>query len=403
MKKLSLAAIGMYLTVLSAFSQNKIKEDSLYKSRQLKFEEINFVSGYYHQDGNNSAVTGGIGSEKLTDLANTIELKLSKYDKTSRKHTFSMEAGLDAYTSASSDMIDPNTISSGSTTDLRISSSLSWNVMNEKKGTVFGASAAYSNEFDYHSKSAAFNFTKTSKNKNREFSVKLQTYLDKWRVIYPIELRPPGYATGNKNAVGRLDYSPRNSFSSTLSYFQVINPSLQAILIFEPTYQHGLLATKYQRVYFTDNSARSEELPNNRFKIPIGIHANYFLGGRFIIRTNYRYYIDNWGLKAHTIDLETPVKITPFFSLSPFYRFYTQNAAEYFAPYGQHNSQETFYTSDYDLSKFTSNFFGIGFRTAPPKGVLGIQKLNTLELRYGHYKRSTGLASNIISLHIKLK
>jgi hypothetical protein len=100
MRKLSLTVIGMYVSILSAFSQNT--NDSSYKNKKLTVDEINFVSGYYHQDGNNSAVTGGIGSEKLTDFANTIELKLLKYDNKLRKHNLNFELGVDHYSSASS-------------------------------------------------------------------------------------------------------------------------------------------------------------------------------------------------------------------------------------------------------------------------------------------------------------
>src|SRR3954462_4043810 len=112
MKKLFLSVIGMYLTMLAAFSQGGPKTDSAYKSRKLTFEEANLVSSYYRQDGNNAAVTGGIGSEKLTDLSNSIDLKLSAHDKRNRKHSFSADLGIDHYTSASSDKIDPTTISS---------------------------------------------------------------------------------------------------------------------------------------------------------------------------------------------------------------------------------------------------------------------------------------------------
>ena len=42
---------------------------SPYKLKTIKIEEINLVSSLYHQEGNNSAVTGGIGTEKLTDVA----------------------------------------------------------------------------------------------------------------------------------------------------------------------------------------------------------------------------------------------------------------------------------------------------------------------------------------------
>src|SRR6476469_1283378 len=152
MRKLSLAAIGMYVSILSAFSQTSRTQDSvLYSTRKLKLDEVNFVSGYYHQDGNNSAVTGGIGSENLTDFANTIELKFSKYDSRFRKHSLGFEMGIDHYTSASSDKIDPYTISSASRSDTRYYPSASWSIQNEKKGTTFGLNASFSKEFDYRS------------------------------------------------------------------------------------------------------------------------------------------------------------------------------------------------------------------------------------------------------------
>src|SRR5881398_3858537 len=100
MRKLTLTAIGMYLGILSAFSQTS--DSSQYKNRKLQLDEVNFVSGYYHQDGNNSAVTGGIGTEKLTDFANTIDLKMTKYKTPSLAHHWNFEIGVDHYTSASS-------------------------------------------------------------------------------------------------------------------------------------------------------------------------------------------------------------------------------------------------------------------------------------------------------------
>lgn len=404
MRKISLAALGMYISVLSAFSQTKTAEDSsLYKSRKLTAEEVNFVSGYYHQNGNNSAVTGGIGTEKLTDFANTIDLKLTKYDTKSRKHTIGVEVGVDHYTSASSDKIDPRTISSASISDTRFYPSASWNIQNEQKGTDFGINASFSKEYDYTSYGFGAGFTKTSKDKNREFTVKLQAFLDTWKVIYPYELKPSGYSSGSGRDPGSEDYEPRNSYSASLSYSQVINQRLQIMFLFDPAYQKGLLATKYQRIYFTNGSERAETLPDQRFKIPLGVRANYFLGDKVIFRSFYRYYQDDWGLKAHTIDMETAVKITPFVSISPFYRFYAQNAVDYFAAYGQHDAAETNFTSDYDLSKFTSNYFGAGIRLAPPKGVLGIQNWSSVELRYGHYSRSNGLQSDALTLHVKFK
>ena len=71
-----------------------------------------------------------------------------------------------------------------------------------------------------------------------------------------------------------------------------------------------------------DGSDRVENMLESRYKLSIGLRMNYFLGDRIVIRSFYRYYFDNWGISANTADLEVPVKITPFFSVSPFYRFY---------------------------------------------------------------------------------
>ena len=118
MKKLFLSTIALYVGVLAAFSQNTT--DSAYKMRKLSFEEANMVSSYYSQNGNHSAVTGGIGTEKLTDISTVFDLKMMKYDAKGRKHHFTGELGIDHYTSASSDKIDPHTISSASHADTRI-------------------------------------------------------------------------------------------------------------------------------------------------------------------------------------------------------------------------------------------------------------------------------------------
>jgi hypothetical protein len=398
MRKLFLSVIGMYIGILASFSQNDSNADTAYKRRKLTFEEVNIVSSYYSQDGNNAAVTGGIGSEKLTDLSNTIDLKLSMYDKRNRKHSFTGDIGIDHYTSASSDKIDPSSISSASHADTRIYPSIGWTMENEHKGTTVGAGLSYSTEFDYQSLGVNINFAKKTNNRSGEFSAKLQGYFDKVSLIYPIELRTGGRRDENDYAT-----TGRNTFSGNLAWSQIINKQFQLLVDAELVYQQGFLGLPFHRVYFQDHSVHVENLPSSRLKIPLGIRANYFIGDKFIIRTWYRNYYDDWGIKSNALQVETVVKFTPFFSVTPFYRFYQQRAADYFAGYQVHSAADNFYTSNYDLSKFNSNFFGAGFRIAPPNGVFKIQHLNALELRYGHYQKTTGMNSNIISVDIKLK
>jgi len=410
MRRISLFMLSQFAGLLSVFGQSSLPVDSVYKSRDLQFEEVNFVSGYYHQDGNNSGVTGGIGTESLTDFANSLELKLTKLGDEDWLHTFSFELGVDHYTSASSGNIDPNPSTYGGTTgpssqDTRIYPSFSWNALNPQKTVSFGVGASYSHEFDYESRGLSAEFIKTSKDKNREFGVKVMAFFDSWGVILPIELRPVTLTSSSNAGHSELSYDPRNSYQASFTYSQVVNPRLQFALIVDPSYQSGQLSTLYQRVYFTNKSVKAEKLPDNRFKLPIGIRASYFLGDRVVLRGFYRYYKDSWGNKAHTASLEMPVKITPFISISPFYRFNTQSGIDYFAAYGKHTTNETYYTSDYDLSKLKSQLLGVGIRFAPPKGVLGMEHFNSLELRYSHYMRDagTGLIGNSLTMAMKFK
>ncbi|MEP2669041.1 MAG: DUF3570 domain-containing protein [Cyclobacteriaceae bacterium] len=393
MIRIPLTIIGLYMSIVSAFSQTATESDSsVYKSRKLKFEEANFVTGYYHQEGNNSAVTGGIGTEKLTDVSNTFDIKLTKYDSKDRLQNYNFELGFDIYTSASSDKVDPSTISSASSGDNRIYPSAAWTITNEKKGQSFGVNAAISSEYDYLSFGGGVSASKNSKDNSRQIGIKAQAFLDQVSIIYPIELRPAPYSSKS-----------RNSFSTSVTLSQIINRRLQVAMIVDWAYQNGFLSLPFNRIYFSDASSDVEKLPSSRLKIPMGLRANYFLGDRYILRTFYRYYQDDWGMQAHTANVEATIKLTPFISISPFYRFHKQTAIDFFAPYGQHVKTEEFYSSDFDLSQLESNSGGMGFRAVSPDGILGITRLNTIEIRFDHYNRSTGLVSNIISLHAKFK
>lgn len=391
MKKIFLTALAAF-AILHAGAQTTPKSNG-FNSRKLKLEEINLVSSYYNQNGNNAAVTGGIGTQQLTDIANVFDIRLTKYDKKERKHSFGLEVGIDHYTSASSDMIDLQANSSASHADTRIYPTLSWSIENEKKGTTLSFGASSSSEFDYQSFGGNVAFAAKTKDRSGEFTAKFQTYLDQVTLIKPAELRvEPGYGS-----------AARNTFATSLSYSQIINQRLQIMFLADVIQQSGYLSLPFHRVYFKDNSVHQENLPDSRFKLPLGFRANYFLGDGLIIKTYYRYYTDNWGIKSHTADVEVPVKINPFFSVSPFYRYYTQTAADYFAPYRTHTGAETYYNSNYDMAAFNSQFYGVGFRFAPPKGVLGFQHLSMFEIRYGHYTKNIGMNSNIISLNIKYK
>ena len=153
--------------------------------------------------------------------------------------------------------------------------------------------------------------------------------MDQWRPIYPKEL-----TDGNYSSYGGASYAPkfekwdstaRNSYSASFGFSQVLTKKTQLSIFFDVLQQEGKLSSPYHRIHFSDMTDYSivdfkladaiEKLPKTRFKLPIGLRWNYFVSEKFIVRTYYRYYTDDWDLKAHTASIELPIKLTDKFTV----------------------------------------------------------------------------------------
>ncbi len=424
------------LLPFSAFAQEADSTDVTFKKRVLETTEIDFLMSYYKQDGEHSAVAGGRGTEELTDITPTIIVSMPLNDD----DALTVDAGLSAYSSASSSNINPfdsnnpspwQASSGASKQDALTSVSISYSHSSDDRNTIYTAHVSASVEYDYSSIGFGGGITKLFNGKNTEISVLANVYLDTWNPIYPKELQDFLDNGNNLNGgiyddftiTGNLAYNPsmfkefdkknRNSYALSLTFSQVINKRLQASFFVDILQQEGLLSTPYQRVYFADvdNSYiqdfqladNIEQLPDKRFKLPFGARLNYYMNERFVLRTYYRFYTDDWGLQSHTASFELPIKLSDKFTVFPMYRYYTQTASKYFAPYETHLSTERYYTSDYDLSDFDSHQYGFGVNYTDIFTASKIWKfgLKNIDFRFNHYQRSDGLDANIVSLGFK--
>lgn len=430
-KKISL---GVFLLAsILGYSQEVNKDTTqVYKKRVLETTEIDFLSSYYSQDGDNAAVSGGIGTEELTDITGAFVVSIPMNDD----DVLTIDAGASAYTSASSSNIDPFddagaadpfTASSGaSSSDLWANISGTYSHSSDDRNNIWSTSVSVSSEYDYFSVGASGSYSKLFNEKNTEVSVKANVFVDTWKTLYPFELRPftaDGNGISNslftQNTItGNANYAPnftelgnkgRNSYSLGFGFSQILHKNVQGSLALDVVQQQGLLSTPFQRVYFADVADSFidnfqladdiERLPDTRFKIAIGGRLNWYLNERISVRTFYRYYFDDWGISSHTASIEIPVKITDKFTLYPSYRFYNQTAADNFAPYEQHLSTSEFYTSDYDLSKYSANQFGFGVSYTDIFTKMHIRNfgLKSIDLKFYKYDRDTSFSSSIIT------
>jgi len=425
-------ATVIFLVSFLGFGQQSQDATKVYKKRVLETIEIDFLTSFYAQDGDNAAVSGGIGTEELTDLTGTIVVSIPLNDD----DILTIDAGVSAYTSASSsninpfdsrDPADPYVASSGaSRADTWVNFTGSYSHRSDDRNDIWSAKVSVSSEFDYFSLGFGGSFTKLFNEKNTELSVNANVYLDSWLAFYPIELRPFGTnGIGSfrpSEITGNTDYNPnftefdsegRNSYSLGLGFSQILHKNLQGSLALDFVQQQGLLSTPFQRVYFSDIADSFidnfqladdvERLPDSRFKVALGGRLNWYLNENFSIRTFYRYYFDDWGIKSHTASIELPIKISDKFTLYPSYRFYNQTAADYFYSFETALSTNEFYTSDYDLSEYSANQFGFGISYTDIFTKMHIWKfgLKSIDLKFYKYDRDTTFGSSIITVGVK--
>jgi hypothetical protein len=370
-----------------------------YKKQQVSRTDIEVLFSYYAQNGDHSAITGGIGTEWLHVYAP--EFTLTK--TTDSVQTWRLNTGIDILTSASMDNIDFVKSSASRISD-RYYLSPGYSYLFKRSRTRVGLNTGFSIESAYLSFPAGLSINHTNKAGTSELSASLQCFFDDHRfgrlsgtypltLVYPVELRDTAW----------FNIYRRYSYNLDLAWYQVINKRMQLAFFPELVYQKGLLSTPYHRVYFDEGKTeRVENLPRQRWKLPLAVQLNYFAGRSVIIRAYYRYYHDNWGIIAHTFQLEVPVKINPTLTLAPLARFSTETAAWYFKPYKEHSLAERYYTSNYELSGFNSYKAGLTLRYAPHDALGRHYFFDALTLRYSYYKRSDGLAGNILSLMLEL-
>lgn len=89
----------------------------------------------------------------------------------------------------------------------------------------------------------------------------------------------------------------------------------------------------------------------DQWSISAGINQ-YFSGLNGALHANYRYQWDDWQIRSHTLDLAWYQNLPFGIMLKPHIRYYSQTAAEFYAPYFLAPRADGHYSSDYRLSAF---------------------------------------------------
>jgi len=218
---------------------------------------------------------------------------------------------------------------------------------------------AYSEESDFLSKGYSISHTEEFNKRNTGVSVGL-SFIDDDVFAEPL-----------------LETEKKESYDYFIGVSQVLDPKTVVSLNFTYSNFNGYLSDPYKIV-----QRETEILPG--LSLPLTFPENrpdernrmiwFFNGKRFFdvlkgsLDFDYRYFDDDWGVESHTFDLEWYQKIGERWIIRPKYRYYRQNAADFYIidldtspiePSEAPNGSAPHYSTDYRLAKFASETYGV--------------------------------------------
>jgi len=228
---------------------------------------------------------------------------------------------------------------------------------------------------------------------------------------------------------GKVMNGTRRDWSATAGITQVLSPNSQLQANLGYTDSRGYLSNPYKLVevafidpaqqflspspdaLFVNVGAIFETRPDFRKQWLVNLrYAQYVDATDAGLHVNYTYFSDDWGIRAHTLELEWAQPLSDSWMFTPMARYYTQTAANFYTPYlvtdqGQYNTRTDpvtgqpttmpfdlsklppYYSSDYRLSAFGTLGGGFTLTRQFAKGV-------TASLGYTYFRHAGNLKWN---------
>lgn len=149
------------------------------------------------------------------------------------------------------------------------------------------------------------------------------------------------------------------------SITQVLSPVLLAGITYDLTYVEGFLESPYRRVPVGGGMGMlmPEAVPSSRLRHAVAGSVRTFVPAtRSAVIGAYRFYSDDWDMRAHTPELRLVQEIRPELDLHARYRFHWQSAAYFYEP--TYAALEPYLTNDVKLSSFTTHTVGLELQSA---------------------------------------
>lgn len=194
-----------------------------------------------------------------------------------------------------------------------------------------------------------------------------------------------------------LGKTGRATSNVSIAGSQVLSPTTVADASYGVTYQRGTLRTGWNAVPIMDGRLTDEIFPRGRLRhaLMAGL-AQHVPQTRSTLKARYRFYADDFGLRAHTINATVYQYVAGWLYVRGGYRFHDQDGVDFFTTsLASDFTDDTLRTADSDLAPMSAHELSIGLATVRGRGPLRRWSVSAEAL---YYDRSNDLRILAVSL-----
>jgi hypothetical protein len=218
-------------------------------------------------------------------------------------------------------------------------------------------SAAYTRRFGAHLPTVDLSYSREN-----DYTARFASLADAWTMLegrgtlhYGLSLSDDTVAPSNSQVE-----HPKRTASASLGWTWIVGERDVVDVSGSVTRLTGYLDDPYKVVPIgtaSSNVTVPEHRPDSRRRVALVGRSAHHTEGDSVIKSSYRFYTDDWGIQAHTVEVEYSQRFDSDWIISPSVRLYLQSAATFYG--ALYAAPQELMSADYRLSKFWSAQAGL--------------------------------------------
>jgi len=200
----------------------------------------------------------------------------------------------------------------------------------------------------------------------------------------------------------RHDSDTRATMTLNASASQILSPTTLVDASYGLTYQRGTLETTWNSVPLAGGERGGEIFPGPRLRHALAARISQHIPETHsTLKASYRFYIDNYGLDAHTVEVAAYQYLVPWLYLRGTYRYYVQSGVDFYGEMFLFDARPR--TSDSDLAPFHAHELGAKLVMLAEQSPIEFLRRSTIDASFFHYQRSNDLTVSMFVLSFGMR